>query len=402
MLALPSRRSTRRLIGNLTDSSEFHRLTAGQSSVAVAHACQMRRRWRSATVQRTQAWARRPTATEPTPQARVSNNDGSPAGGTMSVRIDLTTRAGRGTNGRVPFDPSGEGSRDRGVVRVNPATGPLGERPGCRQRPRPTSRPRSPTGDSRSQPNREAARPGVIAGLGRSATTLSVSTSRSMWSMRQAASGWPANHKSRDLAALKTQAPIDVDLGLVEAPALRLDEVVKSTWRLRRVAVSTEPARLPSPALTPVETPAREVAVQSGDVRPCLRMVEDRSIEWVIGVGASTSRQVDPPPAQTDGLRFHDLSAPGRRSRHRPGRARRGHSGAHGPQLGDGHARPYGHLFEGLDERIAEPRQHVAWNSRGLPRPGRGLAVLRWPPEGHNRRSTGVGAEGLEPPTPSL
>jgi hypothetical protein len=96
-----------------------------------------------------------------------------------------------------------------------------------------------------------------------------------------------------------TKAAVDVDLGLVEVPALGLDEVIK---RLGGGGVSHAPPSQLSflfPALASGEAPAGEAAVQSGDVRRCLLMFEDRSIERVIGVGASTSREVGPPATQT-------------------------------------------------------------------------------------------------------
>ena len=63
----------------------------------------------------------------------------------------------------------------------------------------------------------------------------------------------------------------------------------------------------------------------------------------------------------------------------------------------------YAHLFDGLDERIADGLD-ATWREAlaAWPRPGRGPEVVSLARLGRSRRSTGVGAEGLEPPTASL
>lgn len=50
----------------------------------------------------------------------------------------------------------------------------------------------------------------------------------------------------------------------------------------------------------------------------------------------------------------------------RPGRAPEGHPGADGPQLRHGDPRRYGHLYEGLDGRIADGLDEMLRDSRGL------------------------------------
>ncbi len=62
----------------------------------------------------------------------------------------------------------------------------------------------------------------------------------------------------------------------------------------------------------------------------------------------------------------------------------------------------YGHLYEGLDGQIADALDDVLRHSRGLA----GLCPLSGPSarplQGRKCWSEPVGAEGLEPPTPSL
>ena len=63
----------------------------------------------------------------------------------------------------------------------------------------------------------------------------------------------------------------------------------------------------------------------------------------------------------------------------------------------------YGHLFPGLDERIADGLDDTLRHSLPVtPRSERGQAVVNSSADHRSRRSTVVGAEGLEPPTPSL
>ena len=93
--------------------------------------------------------------------------------------------------------------------------------------------------------------------------------------------------------------------------------------------------------------------------------------------------------AGLDGLRFHDLRHTGVALAIAQG----GHAKAIQERMGHSSVTVtldrYGHLFEGLDERIAE-RLDAMWRDAlaASPRPGRGLEVLPLA-RGHNRRSRG-------------
>ncbi len=172
----------------------------------------------------------------------------------------------------------------------------------------------------------------------------------------------------------------------------------KLSWGPPKTAAGRRTVSIPSALAQMLEVQlTRPEVIRSGLVFPTPLGEAMRRSNFARRIWAPAVRR-----AGVDGLRFHDL-------RHTAVALAIG-QGAHPKALQErmGHSSVtvtldrYGHLYEGLDGQIADALDDVLRHSRGLA----GLCPLSGPSarplRGRKCWSEPVGAEGLEPPTPSL